>query len=668
MSQSGGAVTGPKAEVERLREQLRHHEHLYYVLDQPEISDAEYDVLMRRLQELEDSHPELRSTDSPTQRVGGTPREGFVKEKHSTPMLSLDNALNEEELRDFDRRVRELLPEEEVQYVAELKLDGLSLAVQFAGGVMRQALTRGDGETGEIVTENARTIRSLPLRVEGDLLEFEVRGEVVMPNEAFQLLNADREQEGLPRYANPRNSAAGSLRMLDPKVTAARRLDFFAYFVLADGRPVANSHWENLELLAKMGYKVNEKRRLCTSLEEALWFISEYESQRDELPYEIDGVVLKVNSIEQQARMGWTAKAPRWAIAYKYAARQAETVVEKIEVQVGRTGALTPVAHLRPVGISGVTVSRSTLHNEDEIERLGLAAGDTVVVERSGDVIPKVIRVVRQGVPRIEFSMPKECPVCGSEVMRPEGEVITRCVNVDCPARLKSSVEFFASRSVMDISGMGGALVEQLVDKGLVRSVADIYELRMEQLAELERMGEKSAERVLAGIEKSKTLPMPRILNGLGIPFVGERTAVLLAEQFGSMDAIIEADEETLQTAEEVGPKVSASLRQFFHEPRNRTLIERLRAAGLVFTHDKVDRSGGPLEGKTLVLTGTLPSMSREDAKARIEAAGGKVSGSVSKKTSFVVAGDEAGSKLEKAKELGIPVLDEEGLVDLLAR
>ena len=654
-----------REEIERLRQELRRHEHLYYVLDAPEISDSEYDRLMRELQKLEAAHPELVTADSPTQRVGGAPREGFVKMQHSSPMLSLDNALNEEELVAFDRRVRDLLGEEEFAYVAELKLDGLSMAAHYEDGGLKLALTRGDGTTGEDVTPNARTIRSLPLRTP-EAGPFEVRGEVVMPNLAFQRLNEEREQEGLPRYANPRNSAAGSLRMLDPKVTAARQLDYYAYFYLVNGAPGAASHWESLETLHRLGFKVNPSRRRCANLEELLAFIREFEAQRDSLPYEIDGVVAKVDSIDQQNRLGWTAKFPRWAIAFKYAARQAETVVEKIDVQVGRTGALTPVAHLRPVSVSGVTVSRSTLHNEDEIARLGLAEGDTVVVERSGDVIPKVVKVVAQGADRRLFTMPKECPVCGGVVARPEGEVIWRCVNVNCAARLKNSVLHFASRAVMDITGMGDVLVDQVVDKGLVKSIADIYELTVDQLAALERMGQKSAERVMAGIAKSKTLPLPRVINGLGIPFVGERTAQILADHFGSLTAIQAADEPTLQQAEEVGPKVSESIRQFFEDEHNRELVRRLEAAGLTMTHQKVDRSGGPLAGLTFVLTGTLPVLSREEAKAMIEAAGGKVSGSVSKKTSYVVAGEEAGSKLDKAKELNIPILDEAALREKL--
>ncbi|MDE3167321.1 MAG: NAD-dependent DNA ligase LigA [Acidobacteriota bacterium] len=656
----------PAAEIEKLREELRLHEHQYYVLDNPKISDAEYDALMRRLQELERAHPELLTPDSPTQRVGGKPREGFVKVRHSAPMLSLDNALNEGELRDFDRRVRDLLPGESPRYVTELKMDGLSMAVHYRDGAFLSALTRGDGEIGEDVTENARTIRSLPLRVPRETGAFEVRGETVMSRAAFERLNTSRDEKGLSRFANPRNAAAGSLRVLEPQVTASRRLEYYTYFFLRDGRPALESHWESLAALRHMGFKVNPHSRLCNTIDEVAAFCAEFETRRESLPYEIDGVVVKVDSIDQQRRLGFTAKAPRWAIAYKYPARQATTTVENIEVQVGRTGALTPVAHLAPVEVGGVTVSRATLHNEDEIERLGLQIGDEVVIERSGDVIPKVVRVSSQGSWRRPFRMPEACPVCGSHVVRVEGEAASRCVNTNCPARLKESILHFASRPVMNIDGLGDALVDQLVDKGMVRSVADLYLLKIEDLMDLERMGVKSAGNVVRNIANSRQNPMPRVLAALGIRFVGERTAVFLAEAFGAIDAILMATAEELQKAEEVGPKVAESIAQFFAEPTNRQLVERLRDAGLQFTHASTRPKSGSLEGKTFVLTGTLPTLTRDEAKELIERHGGKVSGSVSRKTHYVVAGEDAGSKLDKATQLGVPVLSEAGLRALL--
>jgi len=653
--------------IESLRAGIRRHEYLYYVLDQPEISDAEYDALMRELQALEKAHPELLTPDSPTRRVGGKPREGFVKVRHSAPMLSLDNALNEGELRDFDRRVRDLLAGAEFQYVAELKMDGLSMAAHYEDGLLRLAITRGDGVEGEDVTENARTIRALPLRVKPPVPRFEVRGEVVMPRFYFDRLNEEREKDGLPKYANPRNSAAGSLRVLEPWITASRKLDYFAYFFFVDGKPYYPSQWQSLEALKNLGFKVNPNRKQCADVEELYAVCRQWEARRGEFPYEIDGVVAKVDSVAQQDLLGSTAKAPRWAIAYKFPARQAETVVENIEVQVGRTGALTPVAHLRPVFVSGVTVSRATLHNEDEIERLNLRIGDTVVVERSGDVIPKVVRVVRQGGERRAFHMPKQCPVCGGGVVRAEGEAASRCINSNCPARLKETIRFFASRGVMDIDGMGEALVDQLVDRGLVKSVADVYGLTLEQLMELERMGEKSATKILQNVESSRGQPLARLLNGLGIPFVGERTARILADTFGDLDKIAAADADLLQTAEEVGPKVAESIRRFFRERHNQELVERLRDAGLRFTQEVRNHAAqGVLAGKSFVLTGTLPTMSREEAKAKIEAAGGKVTGGVSGKTNYVIAGEEAGSKLARARELGVPVLDEDGMMRLI--
>lgn len=658
-------------QIHQLREQIEHHEYQYYVLDQPEITDTEYDALMRELQQLEDAHPQYITPDSPTRRVGGKPREGLQRIAHSAPMLSLDNALNEAELREFDNRIKGLLKSEKYAYVAELKLDGLSMAAHYQGGDLRRALTRGDGRIGEEVTENARTIRSLPLHVKkvDDWRDFEVRGEVVMPQRSFERLNQQREKDGSSKLANPRNAAAGGLRALDPRITAERHLDYFPYFLLVDGAPALESQWKTLETLQALGFKVNPQRKKCDSFDDLLAFIKHWEERRDSLPYEIDGIVVKIDSVRQQRALGFTAKAPRWAIAFKYAARQAVTTLENIEVQVGRTGNLTPVAHLAPVALSGVTVSRATLHNEDEIARLGVEIGDKVLVERSGDVIPKVVRVVEPGTHRRKFHMPKSCPVCGGIVVREPGEAASRCMNTNCPARLRESLLHFAHRGVMNIDGVGEALVDQLLARNMVSSVADLYSLKLAQLLDLERMGEKSATKILANIDRSRKQPLARVLNGLGIPFVGERTAQILADHFGSLDAIAAADLETLQEAEEVGPKVGDSIHQFFVEPRNRELVERLREAGLQFTGPKKAKaSAGALAGLTFVLTGTLPHLTREDAKEQIERAGGKVTGSVSKKTNYVVAGDEAGSKLDKARELGIEILDEEALSAMLKK
>jgi DNA ligase (NAD+) len=654
-------------QIDDLRQQIRRHEHLYYVLDAPEISDAEYDALMRQLQALEQQHPEQITPDSPSQRVGGKPREGFLKVRHSTPMLSLDNAMGEGELRDFDRRVKGLLKGEPYAYVAELKLDGLSMAVHYRDGTFARAITRGDGVTGEDVTENARTIRSIPLYVK-QRGEIEVRGEVVLTRKAFEKLNAECAAAGMRQFANPRNAAAGSLRVLDPSITASRQLDFFTYFLFERGAPVCAGQWEALETLKNLGFKVSLHRKRCESIDDLVEFCNHWEEQRESLPFEIDGVVAKIDSVAQQDRLGWTAKAPRWAIAYKFAARQAQTVVEDITVNVGRTGTLTPTAVLKPVNVGGVTVSRATLHNEDEIDRLGVEIGDTVLLERAGDVIPHVVRVVKAGEHRRKFKMPSHCPVCGGEIVRAEGEAASRCINTNCPARLKESILHFAGRGVMDIDGLGEALVNQLVDHGLVRNIADLYRLTARQLIELERMGKKSAEKLLTNIDASRNQPLPRVLSALGIPFVGERTAQFLAEAFGDLGAIEASSEDELQRAEEVGPKVARSIARFFHEKRNRELVERLRAEGLQFKYERRRAEGGKLAGLTFVLTGTLPSLTREEAKERIEKAGGKVAGSVSRKTSFVVAGEEAGSKLDKANELGVKVLDQAALLDMLEK
>jgi DNA ligase (NAD+) len=680
-------LTLPAKRAEELREEIRHHEHLYFVLDAPEISDAEFDAKVNALKAIEREHPELVTPDSPTQRVGGKAREGFVKVPHSVPMLSLDNAYSEEELRDWTRRVVELAGSQVVEYECEYKLDGLSMALHYeamdegeaeAGARFVRGITRGDGAVGEEVTANLRTIRSIPLTVGPERLRkagieapFEVRGEVLMPVKSFAAMNEQREEAGLERFANPRNAAAGAVRVLEPNITAQRRLDFYPYFLLQDGRMARPTQWEALEAMSAAGFKVNPNRRLARTFEEVWEFVNATETARDTLPYEIDGVVVKVNSIALWARLGFTGKAPRWAIAYKFAARAAATQVEDIFVNVGRTGKLTPVAALKPVFIGGTTVSRATLHNQDEVERLGVRIGDWVMVERGGDVIPKVTRVIddaghRRPAGTREFEMPKQCPECGGHVVRAEGEVNWFCVNVNCPAKLRESLLHFASRHVMNIEGLGEALVDQLLSRGLVRDVADLYSLKEEELLQLERMGKKSVENVLREIEASKKLGLERVIFGLGIRMVGERTAEFLAGQFGSMDALIGASEEELLEVNEVGPRIAASIREFFAEEKNIRLIERLRAAGLSFTGEKKVR-GTKLSGMTFVLTGALPTYSRDDAKKMIEDAGGKVSGSVSKKTSYVVAGEDAGSKLDKARSLGVKVISEAELLGMLA-
>jgi DNA ligase (NAD+) len=661
--------------VEALREKIRHHEYRYYVLDAPEITDAEFDQLMNELKQLEVQNPGLVVPDSPTQRVGGKPREGFGKARHSSPMLSLDNTYSEDELRSWERRVHELSGRQDIQYVCELKLDGMSLALRYEDGKLVRGITRGDGTTGEDVTLNVRTVRSIPLSIPKDKLQqagipqdFEVRGEMLMPLAAFKKMNDEREQKDLSPFANPRNATAGTVRQLEPSVTAERRLDYFAYILLENGRTYFDRHWETLNAIAAAGFKVNPHRRLTNNIEEVWAFIGEWEGKRESLRYEIDGIVIKVDRTALQDELGYTGKAPRWAIAYKYAARAGITRIEDILVQVGRTGKLTPVAALKPVPIGGTTVSRATLHNLDEIERLGVKIGDWVEVERGGDVIPKVNRVVEdRDHPRGQetFHMPENCPVCGTHVVRSEGEVDYRCVNANCPAKLRETILHFASRGVMNIDGLGDALVTQLSDRGLVKNVADIYKLSKADLLELERMGEKSAQNVLAEIESSKKLPLERVIYGLGIRFVGERTAQFLAEHFGSMEDLMSASEAQLEEVNEVGPRIAQSIREFFEEPRNRELVKRLQLAGLNFTGKKKQR-GTQLAGKTFVLTGTLAHYSRAEAKQLIEDAGGRVSGSVSKKTDYVVAGTEAGSKLEKAKELEVKVIAEKDLKSLL--
>jgi DNA ligase (NAD+) len=661
--------------IEALREKIRHHEYRYYVLDDPEISDADFDALMNELKRIEAEHPELVTPDSPTQRVGGKPREGFVKAKHSSPMLSLDNAYSEEELRDWERRVHELSGQTDLEYMCELKLDGMSLALVYSDGRLERGITRGDGSVGEDVTLNVRTVRSIPLSIPKDKLkkagisaDFEVRGEMLMPLAAFRKLNEERERQGLATFANPRNFTAGTVRQLEPSITAQRRMDFFAYLLLKDGQTFVDRQSKAMDALELAGFKVNPNRKLAKNLDEVWKFIQSWEAKRDSLPYEIDGIVIKVDRTAWQRELGFTGKAPRWAIAYKFAARGAVTQIEDIVPQVGRTGKLTPVAWLKPVPIGGTTVSRATLHNMDFIEQLGVKIGDWVEVERGGDVIPKVVKVVDDKEhPRGNklFEMPEHCPVCGGNVVRTPGEADHRCVNANCPAKLQGTILHFASRHVMDIDGLGEVLVNQLHERGLVKNVADLYKLTKDDLLQLERMGEKSAENVLAEIEASKKLPLERVIYGLGIRFVGERTAQFLAEHFGSLDAIMKASAEELEEVNEVGPRIAESIVEFFGDEHNRKLVSDLRKAGLMFTGQKKEK-GTKLAGKTFVLTGTLARHTRDEAKKLIEDAGGRVSGSVSKKTDYVVAGSDAGSKLDKARELGVGVIGEEELEGLV--
>jgi DNA ligase (NAD+) len=662
-TKASGAV---KKEAEELREKLRYHEYRYHVLDDPEISDAAYDRMMVRLKEIEAAYPELVTPDSPTLRVGGAPREGFQTVRHARPMLSLDNAFSHDALRDWDRRVREISGREDIEYIAEHKFDGLSISLQYEGGVLVRGVTRGDGTTGEDVTPNVKTVRSVPLRVEAGALkkaklplDFEVRGEIMMTRESFDALNRQQEQSGGKIFVNPRNAAAGAIRVLDPTITAQRRLDFFAYYLFVDGKVPFGKHSESLLALKQLRFRASDDWKLCNGIEKVVEYIVAWDSKREKLAYDIDGVVIKVNSTSLQNELGFTAKAPRWAIAYKYPARQETTVVNDIIVQVGRTGTLTPVAVLEPVQVGGVTVSRSTLHNMDEIDRLGLQIGDTVLVERAGEVIPHVLKVVKEGKNRKPFRMPKECPVCGSAIHKVEGEVAYRCVNAACPAKLKESLLHFAGRHAMNIDGLGEKIVDQLVEKKMVKDVADLYALKEEEVANLERMAEKSAQNLLEEIAASKKNPLSRLIFALGIQFVGERTGQLLAEHFSSLEDFAGAKTEELENVNEVGPKVAASIVEFFSEGANRKLIKKLDKAGVHPTAEKREVKSQKLAGKSFVFTGGLANRSREEAGELVLQNGGKVSGSVSKKTDYVVVGTDPGSKYDKAKELGVTTLTE---------
>jgi len=738
-------------EIARLRDEIRYHEHRYYVLDDPEISDFEFDALMQRLKELEQKHPELVTPDSPTQRVGGQPAGEFPKVRHPAPMLSLANTYSVDDLEDFDRRVRELAGRATVEYVAELKLDGLSMALTYQDGRLVHGVTRGDGETGEDVTTNVKTIRSVPLRLEPKKLEmignparFEVRGEVIMTHQAFEQMNAQREAAGEPKFANPRNAAAGTMRQLDPRIVAERKLDMFVYYLQVKGTEPLAEHVQALRTLVALGFKVNPNWQLCRTIDDLRAYIQQWETKRDGLGYEIDGIVIKVNNTRLWLELGTTAKSPRWAVAYKYPARQATTRVNAIRAQVGRTGTLTPVADLEPVDVGGVTVSHATLHNLDEIARLGVKIGDTVLIQRAGEVIPQVVKVVKAAPDGREFVMPQKCPVCGGEVHRAEGEVAFRCVNTACPAKLKESLLYFAGRRAMNIDGLGEALVDELVDSEAVKDVADLYSLTkarlvgvrrsreseaerlgrviqaykipsvgnktasclakyfgsleslqkasfdqlsaikgvsrttaenivrffekstQQNLAVLERNADKWAENVLDEINKSKPAGLARLIFALGIRFVGERTAQLLAAHFGSLKSLSEATLDELAKVQEVGPKVGQSIVEFFGESTNRKILHRLQRAGVTVEEEQKQSKGTRLEGKTFVLTGTFNRWTREEAKRLIESQAGKVTDSVSKKTGYVVVGSQPGSKYSQAIALGVTTLDEGQLAALL--
>ena len=672
-AKSTGKTTGIKNEIVQLRDEIRRHEELYYVNDSPEISDAEYDALLSNLQKLESQHPELITPDSPTQRVGGRPAEGFPEVVHRRPMLSLDNSYNIEELIAFDQRCQRLAEGRPVQYVAELKIDGVSISLHYANEILVRGVTRGDGRIGEEVTQNARTIRSVPLRMRGKNQvgpEVEVRGEVFIPRKVFERTNSEREEQGESRFANPRNAAAGTLRQLDSRIVAKRGLDLFAYDLITGDRKPFATHWEALDWLEAAGFRVNPNRALCSSIDQVIEFCNQMETQRDDLDYEIDGLVVKVNSTSLQDEFGTTAKAPRWAVAYKYPARQATTKVVAIVVQVGRTGALTPVANLEPVLLAGTTVSRATLHNADEVKRLGVRVGDWVLIEKGGEVIPKVLKVIeskRTGAEK-PFRMPRKCPVCGGEISKVEGEVVSRCVAADCPAQLKGRVLHFASRRAMRIEGLGESLVDQLVDKKMLRDFGDLYRLTLEDVAGLERMAKKSAANLLTQIEASKKRDLSQLVYALGIRHVGDRTAGILARQFGSLEAIARATVEELDDIPEIGLTVAQSVRAWFDDPGNAELCERLHAAGVQtrIERQKTEQLDERFVGKQFVLTGTLSSFTRDEAKALLESRGGRVMSSVSKKTDFVIAGEEAGSKLDKAEELGVAVLDEAAFKKML--
>lgn len=667
MEEKSLSLDEAKKRIKKLRQEIQFHEKKYYVDNQPQISDYEFDLLVRELEKLEERFPELITPESPTQRVGEKPLQGFASVEHRVPMLSMDNCYDVDELKEFEERIRKLLPSQKIEYVAELKIDGLGISIIYRDGKYFQAVTRGDGLRGDDVTANVKTIKSLPLVI--DIRdEVEVRGEIYLPFDSFEKINKEREKAGEPLFANARNAAAGSIRLLDPKEVASRNLDAFLYTIFINGREMP-SQWENLQTIKKLGFKINPHACFCPQLEDIISFYDEWKEKRDSLEYDVDGLVVKVNSTEQRQALGVTAKFPRWAIAFKFPARQATTRIKDIIVQVGRTGALTPVAILEPVQLRGVTISRSTLHNEDEIRRKDIRIGDYVLLERSGDVIPKVVAVMKErrtGKEKI-FRMPAACPVCHSEVFRPEGEAISRCTNPSCPAKLRESVLHFASRRAMNIEGLGEALVDQLLEKGLLKKVSDIYHLQFKDLVALERMGPKSGQNLLQQIEDSKHRDLPDLIFALGIRYVGERTAQELAHHFKNLDGLARATYEELTQVENVGDKVAESIVFFFKQRENREFLRELKEAGVNFNLlSEGEEEEKPLRGKFFVITGRLEKYSRDEAKELIESLGGTVLSSVTKATNYLIVGEDPGSKLAKARELGIPALSEKEFLQLI--
>jgi DNA ligase (NAD+) len=658
-------------QIEWLRLEIRRHDYLYYVLNRPQISDRQYDKLFAELKQLEQQHPKLITPDSPTQRVSEVPLEGFKSVRHALPMLSMDNTYSADELRAFDERVAKGLGGEKYDYVVELKIDGVAVSIRYEKGRLTTGATRGDGRRGDDITSNIRTIKAIPLvlTADGNLPDvLEVRGEVYMPTRSFEQLNRQREKEGEPAFANPRNATAGSLKLLDARITAERNLSFFAYSLGEASQSLADSHWDVLQKFKAFGLPVNPNIQKAKNIDEVLKICTVWDKKRQHLGYQIDGMVVKVNRLAQRETLGSTGRAPRWCISYKFAAEQAETTVESIDVQVGKSGTLTPVANLQPVLLAGTTVKRASLHNFDQMQRLDVRVGDTVVIEKAGEIIPQVVEVRKEFRPKgtKTFARPTKCPNCGGAVEKDAAGVYLRCVNTNCLAKLKEKLKYFAGRGQMDIEHLGEALIEQLIETGLVKNIADIYRLEKDELSALERMADKSASNVIEAIEASKRRPLWRLIAALGIRHIGGQSAQILAEHFGSLDALMEANKETLENIDQIGPTMAESVYDYFRDEKNRRILEQLVSAGVRPQRPAKVKAEGKLAGRTVVVTGTLETMSRQQAEAAIKQAGGKAASSVSSKTDFVVVGENPGSKLEKAKKLGIKILDEKEFLEMI--